>query len=70
MKDLSLVVMSNNNQYGGCKEQRALFGVLRIAIWEGKIWIKPKKCSTEEKESGANKYKITRLLKLPSEKCD
>ena len=46
-------ILSNNNQYQGYKEQRALFRVLGIGIWETQIWVKPKKCSGEEKGSGA-----------------
>ena len=33
--------LSNNNQHWGCKEQRASFGILRIAISEKKIPVKP-----------------------------
>jgi len=44
----------------GYKVQRALFGVLRIAIQETQIQVKPNICSGEEKELEA---KIRRLLK-------
>ena len=39
------------------KPAESLFGVLRIAIWETEIQVKPKECSGEEKASGAYKGK-------------
>ena len=53
-------MLSNNNQYQGCKVQRALFGVLRIAIRETQIQVKQKESSGEEKELEA---KASRLFK-------
>ena len=45
-------MLSDHNQYQGCKEQRALFRVLRIAIQETKIRVKPKEeCSVGKKKS-------------------
>ena len=45
-------MLLNNNQYQGFIKQRALFGVLGIAIQETQIWVKPKECCKEEKVRG------------------
>ena len=54
--------MSNNSQFWGCKEQRALFGALGIAIQEtdsGKS-----QCSGEDKSfEGAYKDKSHKIVK-------
>ena len=52
--------MLNNNQYWGCKEQRALFGVLGIAILEAQIGVK---LSFQEKEPGTYKDKSHKFVK-------
>lgn len=53
--------MLYNNQSRGCKEQRALFGVLRIAIWQTQIWVKLKEFSEKRKSLALIKAKIMRL---------
>ena len=50
-------VLLTNNQYKGRKEQRALFGVLKIATQETQTQVKLKVYSREEKESGVYKGK-------------
>ena len=47
----------NNNQHQGCREQKALFGVLATAVQETEIQVIPKEYSGEEKESGTYKGK-------------
>jgi len=45
-------------------EQRALFWIWGIAIWETQSWVKPKECSKEEKESGAYKGRNHEIVKV------
>ena len=47
--------MSDKNQYQGCKEQTAVFGVLRTALWETQTHVK--QCCREEREPGSHKGK-------------
>lgn len=47
--------MLDSTQYQGCKEQTAVLGVLRTALWETQIQVKH--CCREEKELGLIKRK-------------
>ena len=47
--------MSDNTQYQGCKEQTAVSGILRTALWETQIQVK--QCCRGEKEPGSHKEK-------------
>ena len=47
--------MLDSTQYQGCKEQTAVLGVLRTALWETQIQVK--QCCREEKELGLIKRK-------------
>lgn len=57
-----MLVLLNSNQCQGCKEQRNLFEVLGIAIWEKQIWVKPSVLG--KKKSDNYKGKSHNLVKV------
>jgi len=48
-------------------KNRVLLGILRIAIWETEIWVKPKECSGKRKSQGLRKAK-PRVCSLTQER--
>ena len=62
--------MSNNSQFWGCKEQRALFGVLGIAIQETDSGKSQSVLGKTRVLKGLIKTKVTRLLKLSFKNYD
>ena len=45
-------------------KKRVYLGVLRIAIWETQIQVKPKECSKEVRESRLIKTKSNKVVKI------